>query len=121
AVMEEYQQIMKGLAQRRLGLMLSSLGLSSEQMEWLKPKERHEPRGPPQAVLQLNSYPVCPDPTMRWDRPLTPHPPSVHSTKPKMFWVSKPNTRVNGFQCTQLTAHWLSLWVTSCICSLMAG
>ncbi|GAB4828339.1 hypothetical protein Ancab_035334 [Ancistrocladus abbreviatus] len=63
AVMEEYQETMKGLAQRLLGLMLGSVGLSFGQMEWLKPKDSHEPRGLPQTVLQLNSYPVCPDPT----------------------------------------------------------
>ncbi|GAB4828338.1 hypothetical protein Ancab_035333 [Ancistrocladus abbreviatus] len=62
-VLEEYQETLKGLAERLLGLRFSSLGLSSKQMEWLAPKDGQKRCGPPQTVLQLNSYPVCPDPT----------------------------------------------------------
>ncbi|XP_028950702.2 gibberellin 3-beta-dioxygenase 3-like [Malus domestica] len=57
--MEEYQKEMKGLALKLIGLMLGSLGLNYEDVKWLKPKNSSRP----QTVLQLNSYPVCPDPT----------------------------------------------------------
>lgn len=53
-VMEEYQKEMKGLAAKLIELMLRSLGLNNEDAKWL----RH-----PRSLLQLNSYPVCPDPT----------------------------------------------------------
>ena len=57
--MEEYQKEMKGLALKLIGLMLGSLGLNYEDVKWLKPKNSSRP----QTLLQLNSYPVCPDPT----------------------------------------------------------
>ncbi|KAF5748626.1 gibberellin 3-beta-dioxygenase 3-like [Tripterygium wilfordii] len=56
-VMEKYQKEMKVVAERLMGLMLTSLDLevAQEDLKWLKPKS-------PQALLQLNSYPICPDP-----------------------------------------------------------
>lgn len=59
--MEEYQKKMKGLCGKMIWLMLGSLGLDHEDVKWLK-GPRKKCRYHPQA-LQLNSYPVCPDPT----------------------------------------------------------
>ncbi|CAL1359384.1 unnamed protein product [Linum trigynum] len=58
-VMEEYQAQMKALSEKLLGLMFKSLGLAQDDIKWLHSKTNHHP---PQAVLQLNSYPACPDP-----------------------------------------------------------
>ncbi|KAF5482091.1 hypothetical protein F2P56_002685 [Juglans regia] len=60
-VMEEYEREMKDLTERILGLMLRSLGLTSEDVKWLKPKDGGSRRS--EALLHLNSYPVCPDPS----------------------------------------------------------
>ncbi|PON49110.1 Oxoglutarate/iron-dependent dioxygenase, partial [Trema orientale] len=58
--METYQKVMKGLAEEMVGLMLGSLGLTYKDTKWVKPKKGC---GHAQGLLQLNSYPVCPDPT----------------------------------------------------------
>ncbi|XP_050375449.1 gibberellin 3-beta-dioxygenase 1-like [Argentina anserina] len=60
-VMEDYQKKMKGFCGKLLQLMLGSLGLDHEDVKWLK-RPKKSSRSNPQ-VLQLNSYPVCPDPT----------------------------------------------------------
>ncbi|XP_078432292.1 gibberellin 3-beta-dioxygenase 1-like [Wolffia australiana] len=56
-VIEEYGRQMKLLAGRLMVLMLEALGLSAEEVRWCK-------KGFSEAtsVLQLNSYPACPDP-----------------------------------------------------------
>lgn len=59
-IMEEYQKEMKGLAETIIDVMLGSLGLDHDDVKWLKPKNRSRHA---QAVLQLNSYPVCPNPS----------------------------------------------------------
>ncbi|XP_052199957.1 gibberellin 3-beta-dioxygenase 3-like [Diospyros lotus] len=57
----EYQNEMKGLADRMLGLMLKCLGFTREDLNW--EKTNRSGSKPAQGLLQLNSYPVCPDPT----------------------------------------------------------
>jgi gibberellin 3-beta-dioxygenase len=66
--MEEYQREIKDLTERILGLMLRSLGLTPDDVRWFKPKDgsKHS-----QALLHLNSYPVCPDPSQAMG--LAPH------------------------------------------------
>lgn len=59
-VMEEYQQEMKKLSHRLSGLMFKSLGLNPEDISWFRTINHPQHH---QAVLQLNSYPVCPDPS----------------------------------------------------------
>ncbi|KAL5572722.1 hypothetical protein UlMin_022319 [Ulmus minor] len=54
-VMEEYQREMDGLSQKLMNLILGSLGLTLKDMEWAG-SNTYKP------LLQLNSYPVCPDP-----------------------------------------------------------
>ncbi|XP_021903148.1 LOW QUALITY PROTEIN: gibberellin 3-beta-dioxygenase 3-like [Carica papaya] len=53
SIMEEYQKLMKGLSQKIIRLMLMSLGL---------PVTKTRSSLQAQSALQLNSYPVCPDP-----------------------------------------------------------
>lgn len=58
--METYQKEMKGLSEKMFELIIGSMGLNCEDIKWAGPKNV-----PPlfQALLQLNSYPICPDPT----------------------------------------------------------
>ncbi|KDP32333.1 hypothetical protein JCGZ_13258 [Jatropha curcas] len=58
-VVEEYQKEMKGLSERLIGLMFKSLGLAQEDVKWFTTKS--ETQHQPQSVLQLNSYPICPE------------------------------------------------------------
>ena len=58
--MEVCQKEMKDLTERILGLTLVSLGLTREDVKWFKPKDRSKQA---QALLHLNSYPICPDPS----------------------------------------------------------
>ncbi|KAL3631840.1 iron ascorbate-dependent oxidoreductase [Castilleja foliolosa] len=51
---EDYQKAMKALSARLIWLMLGSLGITNADMTWAE-------NGC--SALQLNSYPVCPDPT----------------------------------------------------------
>ncbi|XP_059638059.1 gibberellin 3-beta-dioxygenase 1-like [Cornus florida] len=95
-VMEEYQKEMKGLSEWMIGLMLNSLGLAHEEVKWFMSKFKHS-----QSALQLNSYPVCPDPTHAMG--LAPHTDSslmtlVHQSntdglqvlRDKVAWVNVP-------------------------------
>ncbi|GMY35954.1 gibberellin 3-beta-dioxygenase 3-like [Fagus crenata] len=59
-VIEVCQKEMKDLTERILGLTLVSLGLTREDVKWFKPKDRSKQA---QALLHLNSYPICPDPS----------------------------------------------------------
>ncbi|GAV88716.1 2OG-FeII_Oxy domain-containing protein/DIOX_N domain-containing protein [Cephalotus follicularis] len=67
-VMEDYQKEMKDLTERIIEQMFKSLGLAQDDVKWFKPRNGH---CEPQAMLQLNSYPVCPDP--RHAMGLAPH------------------------------------------------
>ncbi|XP_030505845.2 gibberellin 3-beta-dioxygenase 1 [Cannabis sativa] len=59
-VMVMYRNEMNKLAETLLDLMFGSLGLTQEDTKQVKPKTGlKNPYGP----LQLNSYPICPDPT----------------------------------------------------------
>ncbi|KAJ4952796.1 hypothetical protein NE237_029628 [Protea cynaroides] len=59
AVMEEYQNEMKQLAERLLWLVLGSLGINKKDIIWAGPKGDF---GDASAALHLNSYPPCPEP-----------------------------------------------------------
>ncbi|KAJ0959897.1 hypothetical protein J5N97_000331 [Dioscorea zingiberensis] len=52
-VIEEYKKEMRKLAEKIMQLILSCIGIKEEEVKW-----RRELTG----VLQLNSYPACPDP-----------------------------------------------------------
>ncbi|KAM0933394.1 putative gibberellin 3-beta-dioxygenase [Dioscorea sansibarensis] len=52
-IIEEYKKEMKKLAEKIIQLMISSLGIKEEELNWSKDVA---------GVLQLNSYPACPDP-----------------------------------------------------------
>nr|GMC65250.1 gibberellin 3-beta-dioxygenase 3-like [Ipomoea batatas] len=54
-VTEDYQEQMRGLAEKITSLIFKSLGISGEDVEWFEPKSM-------ETSLQLNSYPKCPDP-----------------------------------------------------------
>lgn len=56
---ENYKKEMNKLAGRLMWLMLGSLGITEEDLKWVGPKGQPEGGS---AVLQLNSYPACPDP-----------------------------------------------------------
>ncbi|GAB2269447.1 Belongs to the iron ascorbate-dependent oxidoreductase, variant 2 [Dionaea muscipula] len=56
---EEYQKEMKILATKLMGLMLGSLGIAKQEVEWAGPECDFEEAC---SALQLNSYPTCPDP-----------------------------------------------------------
>nr|BAD30036.1 gibberellin 3beta-hydroxylase2 [Daucus carota] len=58
-VTEEYQKEMKKLAGKIMWIMLEALGITKEDIIWAGPNGEFEASG---AALQLNSYPVCPDP-----------------------------------------------------------
>ncbi|OAY76381.1 Gibberellin 3-beta-dioxygenase 1 [Ananas comosus] len=58
-VIEEYNKVMRDLAGRLLQLMLLSLGLAEEDVNWAGPTGEF---GDMSTVIQLNSYPACPDP-----------------------------------------------------------
>lgn len=57
--MGEYQNKLRGLTERLLRLMFGSLGLQQQNIGWFNSEIESKS---PQAVLQLNSYPVCPEP-----------------------------------------------------------
>ena len=58
-VTEEYDKQMKQLANKLLWLLLGSLGINKEDVEWAGPEGQLEGA---HAALQLNSYPACPQP-----------------------------------------------------------
>ncbi|XWS26915.1 hypothetical protein CRYUN_Cryun26dG0071200 [Craigia yunnanensis] len=59
-VMEQYQVKMKRLSEKMVAIMLISLGLTHEEdVKWFESKNGGDEAT---CVLQLNSYPVCPDP-----------------------------------------------------------
>ncbi|XP_010254241.1 PREDICTED: gibberellin 3-beta-dioxygenase 1-like [Nelumbo nucifera] len=60
-VMEEYGKCMKQLARKLFWLMLGSLGINKDDINWASPQGGES--GAMCAALQLNSYPACPDPT----------------------------------------------------------
>ncbi|CAK7334846.1 unnamed protein product [Dovyalis caffra] len=66
--MEDFQKEIKQLTERIIALMFKSLGLTQEDVKWLRPKSGYKH---PQGVLQLNSYPMCPNPNQAMG--LAPH------------------------------------------------
>ncbi|XP_047332138.1 gibberellin 3-beta-dioxygenase 1-like [Impatiens glandulifera] len=59
AIIEQYQQEMKNLVQRLMWLILGSLGMTHEDIQWGGSNGDFEGAC---AAIQLNSYPPCPDP-----------------------------------------------------------
>ncbi|XP_075490979.1 gibberellin 3-beta-dioxygenase 1-like [Primulina tabacum] len=57
--LEQCKKEMKNLAHRLMWLMLGSLDITQEEVKWANPKGEVEGGTD---VLQLNSYPACPDP-----------------------------------------------------------
>ncbi|XVE54341.1 hypothetical protein DITRI_Ditri03aG0072400 [Diplodiscus trichospermus] len=59
-VMEQYQAKLKAFSEKLLAILLQSLGLTHEDdAKWFEPENGCDETI---CVLQLNSYPVCPDP-----------------------------------------------------------
>ncbi|XP_010520599.1 PREDICTED: gibberellin 3-beta-dioxygenase 3 [Tarenaya hassleriana] len=69
-VMEEYQKAMETLGRRLICMLMDSLGLAQEDVGWTVP-DRTGSRPEIQPFLQLNSYPVCPEPDLAMG--LAPH------------------------------------------------
>ncbi|CAN8231096.1 unnamed protein product [Cochlearia groenlandica] len=70
-VMEEYQKAMYDLSQRLISMLMGSLGITHEELSWLVPDRTGSRTDSNQSFLQLNSYPVCPDPHLAMG--LAPH------------------------------------------------
>ena len=58
-IVDQYQEKMTILAKNLLWLMVSFLGISKGEIEWAGPKGELDGAS---AAIQLNSYPICPDP-----------------------------------------------------------
>lgn len=58
-VTDDYQNEMKKLAGKLMWIMLEALGITKEDIKWAGPNGNFDGSG---AALQLNSYPICPDP-----------------------------------------------------------
>lgn len=56
----QYDEAMKKLAGKLMWLMLDSLGITMEDIEWAGSKAQFDEKAC--AAMQLNSYPSCPDP-----------------------------------------------------------
>ncbi|PKI62052.1 gibberellin 3-beta-dioxygenase 1-like [Punica granatum] len=61
-IIEEYQVEMKRLARRLMRLMLGSLGVTEDDINWMADNNGGEFSTEACDALQLNSYPACPDP-----------------------------------------------------------
>lgn len=70
-VMEEYQKEMADLSHRLVSIVMGSLGLTHKELRWLVPNITGTRTDSSQSFLQLNSYPVCPDPDLAMG--LAPH------------------------------------------------
>ncbi|PIA65320.1 hypothetical protein AQUCO_00100649v1 [Aquilegia coerulea] len=58
-VIDEYEKEMKKLSTMLMWIMFGSLGITEDDMCWVGPESKSEC---PCDILQLNSYPPCPDP-----------------------------------------------------------
>ncbi|KAK8568690.1 hypothetical protein V6N12_007234 [Hibiscus sabdariffa] len=95
-VMERWQAEMKTMCDKIVGIMLGSLGLTHEDdMKWFEPKNGCDQT---QCVLQLNSYPVCPDPNRAMG--LAPH------TDTSLITLLN-QCNINGLQVYQDGAGWV--------------
>ncbi|CAM8894870.1 unnamed protein product [Rhodiola kirilowii] len=61
-VMKEYQKKVDILAKKITTLMLTSQGLTDDDLTWMKAVDNMSQSVPPTA-LRLNSYPICPNPS----------------------------------------------------------
>lgn len=69
--MEEYQKAMGDLSRKLISMLMGSLGLTHEELGWHVPDITGSRTDSLQSFLQLNSYPVCPDPHLAMG--LAPH------------------------------------------------
>ncbi|PRQ28147.1 putative gibberellin 3-beta-dioxygenase [Rosa chinensis] len=61
--MDDYQKQMKALIEQLIHIILKSLNINPQQLNWLKSHcSGHETSTTPGTALQLNSYPPCPNP-----------------------------------------------------------
>ncbi|XP_019191840.1 PREDICTED: gibberellin 3-beta-dioxygenase 3-like [Ipomoea nil] len=97
-VIEKYQEQMKGLAEKLVSLLFKSLGLSSEDVEWFKPGGLPESTG---SILQMNSYPKCPDPTRAMG--LAPH------TDSSIITVLYQSDTLRGLQVYRPDLNWVDI------------
>ncbi|KAJ8428318.1 hypothetical protein Cgig2_014209 [Carnegiea gigantea] len=63
AIIEEYQNEMNTLAEKLMWLILGSLGISTRDVKWAASPTGANPFKGASGVIQLNSYPACPDPS----------------------------------------------------------
>lgn len=96
--METFQKEMKALSERIMDLMLESLGLKHEDFNWVKPK-KGGPINDFQALLQLNSYPICPDPTRAMG--MAPH------TDSSLLTVLHQSNGISGLQVSRDGFRWV--------------
>lgn len=96
-VIDDYQEQMMGLSEKIASLMFKSLGLSREDVEWFD-----EPNGLPRhAFLQLNSYPICPDPTHAIGF-------AQHTDSSLITLLYQPNT-IKGLQVYRPDLNWVDV------------
>nr|ANS71251.1 GA3ox3 [Vitis vinifera subsp. caucasica] len=93
-VTEEFEKEMNQLAERLMWLMLGSLGITKEDLNWAGSK------GDFKAALQLNSYPACPEP----DRAMG----LAAHTDSSLFTILYQNT-VSGLQVQREGAGWITV------------
>ncbi|XXG48885.1 hypothetical protein AAC387_Pa02g3210 [Persea americana] len=98
-VMEEYKKEMKALASKIMWLMLSSLVICKEDLEWSEPTEELDGS----AVLHLNWYPRCPDPSRAIG--MVPHTDSTFIT---ILYPSS-TAGLQVLQAHTAQAHWVSV------------
>ena len=96
-IVDQYQEKMTILAKNLLWLMLRSLGISKGEIEWAGSKGELDGAS---AAVQLNSYPICPDP----DRAMG----LAHHTDSTLFTVLY-QSNVSGLQVFREGAGWLTV------------
>ncbi|KAJ1429093.1 Oxoglutarate/iron-dependent dioxygenase [Sesbania bispinosa] len=96
-IVVQYEEAMKKLAGKVMWLMLTSLGISKEDLKWAGP--RGEFNGAC-AALHLNSYPSCPDPDRAMG--LAPH------TDSTLLTILYQNN-VSGLQVLREGAGWVTV------------
>ncbi|XP_019191615.1 PREDICTED: gibberellin 3-beta-dioxygenase 1-like [Ipomoea nil] len=82
---EDYKEQLKGLAIKITSLIVKALGMSEEDVDWLKSKNTS-------AFLHFNSYPTCPDPTRALG--MVPH---TDSSLITLLYQSNTNTGLQVF------------------------
>ncbi|WJX69961.1 iron ascorbate-dependent oxidoreductase [Trifolium repens] len=88
----QYDETMKKLAEKLMLLMLDSLGITKEDIIWANSKAQFEKAC---AAMQLNSYPICPDPDRAMG--LAPHTDSTFLTILSQSDISGLQVQREGF------------------------